>query len=100
MITLSDGYAEINLTKLKKQLINFKVPSPKLGTFKDEVQLYPIDQNTKQIPYKNSHNITIKMASPKLNQARYFYDLQGRFNKSGYLDQGILNFSKPALWRL
>ena len=92
MITLSDGYAEINLTKLKNQLVTFKLPSPKLSAFRDEVQLYPTDQNAKQIPYKNSQNIVIKMTSPTLAQARYYYDLKGRFAKSGYLDRGVLNF--------
>lgn len=92
LFTLSDGFGEINLSKLKRQLNHFVVPMPGLSAFKDEARFHGISGERKEIAFKNSQNIVIKIASPSLNQARYHYSLEGRLKKNGYLDKGELNF--------
>nr|WP_299074035.1 Two component regulator three Y domain-containing protein [uncultured Allomuricauda sp.] len=92
LFTLSDGFGEINLSKLKRQLDNFVLPTPKLSSFKDEEGFHVINKKRKDISFKNSQNLVIKIASPTLNQARYYYKLDGKLAKTGYLDKGELNF--------
>ncbi|MEP5913838.1 MAG: Two component regulator three Y domain-containing protein, partial [Flavobacteriaceae bacterium] len=92
LFTLSDGFGEINLSKLKRQLNNFVLPTPTLSSFKDEANYYTIGKEYKEIPFKSSQNIVVKITSPVLNQARYYYNLDGKLGKKGYLDSGELNF--------
>ncbi|PCJ95776.1 MAG: Two component regulator three Y domain-containing protein [Flavobacteriaceae bacterium] len=92
--TLSDGFGKMNLSKLQRELKGFEPPTPFVTAFKDERIAYPIIGNNKmyEVAYKNSHDISIKVASPSLQHAQYFYELIGPKEYAAHLDNGFLNF--------
>jgi AraC family chitin signaling transcriptional activator len=92
ILTLNDGFAKINLTKLHKYLDNFSVPKPQLNYFKDEIQRFSLVKDVFQIAYKNSQSISFQVASPNLAKPRYFYELSGAKEHVNYVDSGTINF--------
>ncbi|WP_165749497.1 Two component regulator three Y domain-containing protein [Cellulophaga sp. Z1A5H] len=92
MLTLNDGFAKINLTKLHKYLDDFVVPKPQLSYFKDEEKRFSLLNETFQIDYKDSQSISFQVASPNLTKPRYFYELSGAKEQSSYVANGTVNF--------
>lgn len=91
--TLSDGFGKINLFKLNRHLKNLKIPTPKLGFFKDKGKLYPLGEaGLLELPFKTSRDITLQVASPSLIHPKYYYRLTGSENRSSYINNGTINF--------
>ncbi len=96
-IVLSDGFAKINTKSLKKQLDSNKLPIPELNSLKGESIRIPImDQYAFQLSFKNSRLLEVEFSTPKLIQPRYFYELQGPQNYSGYVEDGSISFQNLA----
>ncbi|WP_344929035.1 Two component regulator three Y domain-containing protein [Aquimarina addita] len=91
LITLGDGYAQVNFLKLKgKQRVD-SIPAPKIYVIKDEETLYPLDTEIIKIPFKNSQNITLEVSSPGLINKKYYYELSGTKTQSSYLETSTIN---------
>ncbi len=92
LFTLSDGFGQINISKLKRQVDNFTAPVPELTSFKVGKEQYAINGPAVEIPYKISHDLFIDFASPSLTRPRFYYELNGARTQTLYKDNGSLNF--------
>ncbi|GGW28541.1 helix-turn-helix and ligand-binding sensor domain-containing protein [Arenibacter certesii] len=90
--TLSDGYSNLNLAKLRRHLQNYELTTPKFFHFKDEENIHPLENGTFIIPYNRSHNISLEMAASELVRPRYYYELNGPLVQTGNLEKGSLSF--------
>ncbi|TAI49784.1 Two component regulator three Y domain-containing protein [Flagellimonas allohymeniacidonis] len=92
-ITLSDGFAKVNVAQLQRQLDSFKLPVPKLTFLKDKDDSYiPVHQNLPSLSYKKSRIITVGFATPKSIQPRYYYNLSGEEKHAGFVEEGVVAF--------
>ncbi len=91
MFTLIDGFGKLNLSKFQKQVKQFELPTPKLGSFMDEEKKYPLKDTSFSIPNNKAQYITISVSSPSLVQPRYYYELKGTAGQSGNLPGGTLH---------
>ncbi|MEM8848164.1 MAG: Two component regulator three Y domain-containing protein [Bacteroidota bacterium] len=92
-ITLSDGFAKVNVTQLQRRLDSFTLPIPKLTFLKDKSDSYVVDKKSSHnVSFKKSRIITIGFATPKSIQPRYHYKLLGAENHSGYVEEGFVTF--------
>ena len=92
-LTLSDGFAGINLSELNKESDQFSIPTPSLKYFKDEKRLYDITSQLGTIPYGSSQEIAIQVAAPSLIQPKYYYELVGSKSQSAYTNEGSILLS-------
>ena len=92
VLTLNDGFAQINLNKVNRYLEKFEIPKPQLNYFKDEQQRFSLNNNDFKINYKNSQSITFQVSSPNLAKPRYYYQLSGTKEQTSYVDAGTVNF--------
>ncbi len=91
-IALSDGFGKINIAEQKRQLEAIVLPVPEINLLKTEKYDYAIDGVNLDITYKHSRILDIEFSSPKLIQARYFYELSGPQNYSEYVENGSVSF--------
>lgn len=91
-ITLSDGFSKLNLTKLRRHLQNYELITPKFVRFKDRNKVYSLDDGPFTVPYKSSQHILTEMAAPGLVLPRYYYELSGTLEQSGYNEIGSFSF--------
>nr|WP_299342860.1 Two component regulator three Y domain-containing protein [Allomuricauda sp.] len=92
-ITLSDGFAKVNVAQLQRRLDSFTLPVPKLTFLKDRSDSYVADEmGSQRISFKKSRIITIGFATPKSIQPRYHYKLSGAENHNGYVEEGLVTF--------
>ncbi len=92
LITLSDGFGEINFSKLRSKSGESVLPIPKFYSFKDKEKLYPLDKKLLEIPFNDSQDITIRISSPSLINPVYYYELSGAKSQSSYIDKNTINF--------
>ncbi len=92
LLTLSDGYAEINFSKLQDQLSQVTIPKPKLYAFKGKEVSYSLSNGSPEISFKDSRDIIIKVASPGVVESAYQYELTGSSSLLSYTEDGILKF--------
>ena len=90
-ITLNDGFARLNLNRLKAGKANEWISDPFLKEFSSETQRYPLS-GTPVIPYNKSRNIFIKAAMPVSQVAELEYKLEGEEMLSGTFSDGTINF--------
>lgn len=90
-ITLNDGFARLNLNKLRRENEGKWISMPFIKEFSDETQRYSLLE-TPVIPYKNSKNITIKAGLPVSEATNLNYSLNGEENLKGTVQSGMLNF--------
>ncbi|MEJ1222304.1 helix-turn-helix and ligand-binding sensor domain-containing protein [Sediminicola sp. 1XM1-17] len=90
--TLGDGFGKLNLKKLKSNLENDKIPSPKLSFFKDQDTLHTLTGKPISIGFVPARELTIQVASPLIAQPRYYYVLNGAEEQAKYTDNGTLRF--------
>ncbi|TXN37162.1 Two component regulator three Y domain-containing protein [Flagellimonas hymeniacidonis] len=91
-ITLNDGFAKIDRSAFQKQLDSFTLPMPTLNAIKDEKNSYTFNNASIKIPFKHSQHIIIEVASPKLIQPRYYYELNGPKSYQDYASNGFVDF--------
>lgn len=92
-LTLNDGFARINSSKLNKHITNFIVPTPHLNYFKDDYKYHSLKNRVFKIPYNASQNIVLQVAAPNLNKPRFYYKLVGGNKEQSYfLDNGTISF--------
>ncbi len=93
LVSLSDGFARINTSDLLRQSEELDLPAPQLNVLKDEKNTHSLlAGEVLQIPYKHSRDITISVASPKLINSRYHYELQGPKEYSEFAESGFITF--------
>lgn len=90
--TLSDGFAAIDLAKLQGHLSDLQLAKPRLSSFtagdlKRQLDSLPIELN-----FADSKDVEIKVAAPQEVDPRYFFELTGMTEQSGYVDNGTLSF--------
>ena len=90
-ITLSDGFAKVNDTKLRSKSDEVALPVPDITVLKDQKSTYAVDGSI-EIPYKNSQSIIIEASCPEIIQSRYYYELEGPKRYSEYAENGFINF--------
>ncbi|MGJ8733077.1 MAG: Two component regulator three Y domain-containing protein, partial [Cellulophaga sp.] len=91
--TLVDGYSQINFNKLNNQLKdNNRLPVPKLISFNGKENSYPIHTKSITLPYKDSRNITVKIASSGIMHPKYYYSLNGKDAQFAELNNGLISF--------
>ena len=90
-VTLNDGFARINLNTLRNENKDQWVSQPFLKEFSDDTQRFSLEEKP-IIPYKNSHNITVKAAMPVSKANKLRYNLDGEETLSGVIESGTLNF--------
>ncbi|MDX1699864.1 MAG: LuxR C-terminal-related transcriptional regulator, partial [Melioribacteraceae bacterium] len=89
-ITLNDGFARLNLEKLKRSKKDSWVSKPFIKEFSDANQRYDLSESL-VIPYGDSRNIAIRAGMPVSEATALNYSLEGEESLSGSLESGILN---------
>ncbi|AYN66410.1 Two component regulator three Y domain-containing protein [Euzebyella marina] len=92
LLTLSDGFAKINLTQLEKSLTNAITETPELTHFQDTEKRYSVTDTIFDVPNRHANDITLQVASPSLVNPRYYYELSGEVTRSSYSEDGELTF--------
>ncbi|MBC6997266.1 Two component regulator three Y domain-containing protein [Cytophaga sp. FL35] len=92
LLTLSDGFAQLNLSKLQRNLSNLRSNAPVLSYFKDSHQSYATTDSAFAIPYKYASDIQLQVASPNLIKPRYYYELKGPLSQKKYKSNGNITF--------
>ena len=90
--TLSDGYSTLNLAKFRNQLQKFEPTIPKFVRIKDDHNIYSLNDSPFTIPYKWSQQISLEIAAPNLVLPKYYFELLGPLEQSGYRDKGTFSF--------
>ncbi|MGA8852960.1 MAG: LuxR C-terminal-related transcriptional regulator [Christiangramia sp.] len=90
-VTLNDGFARININKLKNRFDKQWISEPYIEEFSDEFQRYSLSQ-VNVIPYKNSRNITLRIGMPISEANTLRYQLNGEEVLMGQVENGTLNF--------
>ncbi len=91
-ITLSDGFAKINQSRLKKQMLQLVLPSPELILLRDQRDTHPIGGEDMKLPYRHSQAITIEVAAPEYFSPQYYFELSGPKEYSEYSEVGFITF--------
>ncbi len=92
LITLSDGFAQMNLTQLKRHLQGAAIPVPELSVFSDDAQRHAITESDFEIPFIDAQDLSFQFSAPRMVQPRYYYTLQGPLEQQEYATVGTLNF--------
>ncbi|MDC6363805.1 MULTISPECIES: Two component regulator three Y domain-containing protein [Flavobacteriaceae] len=90
-ITLSDGFAKVDDSKLQSQTNQYVLPIPDVTVLRDEKNTYSAN-GTVKIPFNNAESIIIEASCPEIIQSRYFYELEGPKEYSEYAENGFINF--------
>lgn len=91
-LTLTDGFARINLSELNKNLKNAVIPKPELDYFKDGKMRYAINDTSFLVPNKNSHDLSFQFSAASLMKPRYYFELTGASSRSNFVERGTMNF--------
>lgn len=92
LLTLSDGFASMNLSELKRNLGDSAIPVPELTFFTDNNERYSVKDSVFDIPFKHSQDLRIQVAVPSMIKPRYHYEISGALARTEYMDHGTLNF--------
>ena len=90
-ITLNDGFARINLKRIKEKTENQWISAPFLKEFSDEVQRYSLTESP-VVPYQQARNITFKAGMPVSEANELKYVLDGEETLIGKVNGGEVNF--------
>lgn len=91
-ITLSDGFARMNPSKLEGHSQHLVLPVPNIIVLRDQRGKHPIQQEGMEIPFRHSQSITIEVASPKYISPHYYFELLGPKEYSEHVESGFINF--------
>ncbi|MEM8509258.1 MAG: Two component regulator three Y domain-containing protein [Bacteroidota bacterium] len=91
-VTLSDGFARVNIAKLRRQLGSNRLPVPKLTFIQDKFDSVSPVSIAHSFSFKRSRILEIGFATPKLIQPRYGYVLTGPEHHKGYVEGGSVTF--------
>lgn len=92
LLTLSDGFAEINLSDLANQTEYQYVTAPKLAYLKDNTDRYSNLDSIFKIPYNRANNVEIQVTDPYQINPSYFFELSGAITSQQFSEEGTLNF--------
>ncbi|MFV8226142.1 LuxR C-terminal-related transcriptional regulator [Christiangramia aquimixticola] len=90
-ITLNDGFVQVNLRELKRQLKNPWVSEPFIKEFSAGDRRFMLNESP-VIPYAISQNITLKAGLPESSAHGLQYKLTGEDNLNGKIASGVINF--------
>lgn len=91
-ITLSDGFAKVDYSKLKHQSRELMLPIPDVIVLRDQKNTHPITKEQVEVPFRHSQSITIEVASPEYISPQYYLELKGPKEYSEYVESGFINF--------
>ncbi len=91
-ITLSDGFARVNIAKLRRQWGSYTLPVPELTFIKDKFDTIVPGSTEHSFSFKRSRILEIGFATPRLIQPRYHYTLTGPEQHKGYVEGGSVSF--------
>ncbi|MBT9189063.1 helix-turn-helix and ligand-binding sensor domain-containing protein [Zobellia russellii] len=92
LLTLSDGFAKMNIAQLQRQLNTNAIPVPELTFFKDDQERYSVKDSLFEVPYAHSQELILQLSVPSMVQPRYYYELKGPLEQEAYRTQGTLEF--------
>ncbi|MGB5434846.1 MAG: Two component regulator three Y domain-containing protein [Maribacter sp.] len=90
--TLNDGFGQLDLFKFRERLEDFELPKPKLVSFEDGQNPYPLVNELFHVPYNVSHDITVNVSSPSLVQPKYHFELYGPMDQAADIENGVIRF--------
>jgi len=90
-ITLNDGFARLNINKLKGEDTNEWISKPYIKEFSNDSIRYSLS-GTPVISYKSSRNIVLKAGLPISQAGELRYNLQGEESFEGSFKDGMTNF--------
>ncbi len=102
LITLTDGYAELNLQKMISQLGSYAVPPPVLTGISDKEKALAITNAGWELSYYPSREIQFHVSSPGTLKADYVFELEGPSAQQSKVNDGIILFQNlsPGDYRL
>ncbi|MBU2975966.1 helix-turn-helix and ligand-binding sensor domain-containing protein [Zobellia sp. B3R18] len=92
LLTLSDGFAKMNIAQLQRQLSTSAIPVPELNYFKDNQMRYAVKDSVFEVPYTNAHELKFQLSVPSMVQPRYYYELKGPLERKEYRTEGTVEF--------
>ncbi|MFO8147564.1 MAG: LuxR C-terminal-related transcriptional regulator [Gillisia sp.] len=94
-VSLNDGFAEININKVRKQQLEQLKATPIIKGVKDLEQRYSLN-STPEIPYVNSRIISFHVGFPDSKSTSLKYELLGADSISGTISNGNVSFQNLA----
>lgn len=91
-ITLSDGFARIDDSKLRSEWAEQFLPAPDLIVFRDQKNTHVIDDEQIFVPHRFSQSLSIEVATPSYISPHYYFELSGPKQYSEYVENGFINF--------
>src|SRR5690606_320609 len=90
-VTLNDGFGRINLNELIRVKNRENLSDPVIYSISDSKDSY--DPASKpSMPYKSAREIVVGIALPDSEATGLFYELKGRSNLQGKVENGTLKF--------
>ena len=90
-ITLNDGFGRINLNELKRVKEKENLSAPEIYSISDSRESYELT-SVPSMPYKSAREIVVEISSPDPEATDLFYNLKGRSNLQGKIENGTLKF--------
>lgn len=90
-VTLNDGYGRINLNELIKVKQKENLSDPVIYSISDSEDSYELT-SLPTMPYKTAREIVVGIALPDSEATGLFYELKGRNNLEGKVENGTLRF--------
>ncbi len=96
LLTLTDGFAELNLEKMISGIGAYSVPVPALSAIRDRNGSLSVRETSWNLSYKSSREIRLHVAAPGTLKADYTYDLQGPSAQEGKVSDGQITLQNLA----
>ena len=90
-ITLNDGFGRINLNELIRAKNKENISDPVIYSISDSGEDYDL-ASIPEMPYKTTKEIVVGIALPDSDATGLFYELNGRNNLQGRVENGMLKF--------
>jgi DNA-binding CsgD family transcriptional regulator len=92
LISMSDGFGRLNLSRFKEGIASFQLPRPRIHNLQNTNAYLPLDAEEIKLTYKDSRHLSFEVATNKLLTARYHYVLQGPADLEASSEDGVLQF--------
>lgn len=87
-ITLNEGFAKIDLAKIRDNKLKLELPAPQLIALSDRDHSFPLTDDEYAISYHGAGKLIVQVAEPMFNNVRFEYQLSS--GESGSLENGLL----------
>lgn len=90
-ITLNDGFARVNLNELINVKMKENLSEPIIYSIADSHEQYDIS-SLPGLPFQAAREIFVKVALPDSDATDLFFELQGKNNLKGRVENGMIKF--------